>query len=107
MVQMQAQGYLQPDGRLVLTTPHKKPPENKMITFFWEEESTKGVTPTTQKKLKPEQQAILDVLSSLEGEEKASFTKDDLESFEKLERGDFKFGKKPPEFVCNFSATSN
>ena len=90
MVQMQAQGYLQSDGRLILTTPHKKPPENKMITFFWEEESTKSAMPTTQKKLRREQQAILDVLSSLECEEKAHFTKDDLESFEKLERGDFK-----------------
>ena len=90
MVQIQAhQGYFQSDGRLIFNNTLVKPPKNKKVTIFWEEEiETKSKI--TDKKLTPQQQALLDVLASLESINKEDFTPEDLESFERLERGDFK-----------------
>jgi len=85
MVQIQAhQGYFQSDGRLIFNNTLVKPPKNKKVTIFWEEEVL------TDKKLMSQQQTVLDVLASLESINKEGFTPEDLESFEQLERGDFK-----------------
>ena len=85
MVQIQAhQGYFQSDGRLIFSNTFVKPPRNKKVTVLWEEE----IIP--DKKLMSQQQTVLDVLDSLEGIGKEDFTPEDLESFERLERGDFK-----------------
>ena len=84
MVQIQAhQGYFQSDGRLIFSNTFVKPPKNKKVTVLWEEEIVPDKKPTSQ------QQTVLDVLQSLESISK-DFTPEDLESFERLERGDFK-----------------
>jgi len=85
MVQVQAhQGYFQSDGRLIFDNILVQPPKNKKVTIFWEEEIITDTNPTSQ------QQTLLEVLSSLEGISKDDFTPEDLDSFERLERGDFK-----------------
>jgi len=92
MVQIQAhQGYFQSDGRLIFNNTLVKPPKNKKVTIFWEEETiTETELTTTDKKFTSQQQTLLDVLASLESINKEDFTPEDLESFERLERGDFK-----------------
>jgi len=92
MVQIQAhQGYFQSDGRLIFNNTLIKPPKNKKVTIFWEEEIITEIESTvTDKKLKSQQQTLLGVLASLESINKEDFTPEDLESFERLERGDFK-----------------
>ena len=92
MVQIQArQGYFQSDGRLIFNNTLVKPPKNKKVTIFWEEETTAETEIIiTDKKLTSQQQTVLDVLASLEGMSKEDFTPEDLESFQRLERGDFK-----------------
>jgi len=92
MVQIQAhQGYFQSDGRLIFNNALVKPPKNKKVTIFWEEEINAETESTiTNKKLTSQQQTVLDVLDSLESINKEDFTPEDLESFERLERGDFK-----------------
>ena len=85
MVQIQAhQGYFQSDGKLIFNNALVKPPKNKTVTILWEEETI------TDKKILSQQQTVLDVLASLESMDKEDFTPEDLESFERLERGDFK-----------------
>ena len=85
MVQVQAyQGYFQPDGRLIFNNTLIKPPKNKKVTILWEEEIV------SDKKLTSQQQTVIDVLASLESINEEDVTLDDLESFERLERGDFK-----------------
>jgi len=84
MMQIQAhQAYFQSDGRLIFSNTFVKPPKNKKVTILWEEEIIPDKKPTSQ------QQTVLDVLQSLESISK-DFTPEDLESFERLERGDFK-----------------
>jgi len=84
MVQIQAhQGYIQTDGRLIFNNTLIRPPKNKIVTIFWEEE-----VPTEFNS--SQQQTVLDVLTSLESIEKEDLTSDDIEVFERLDRGDFK-----------------
>ena len=92
MVQIQAhQGYFQSDGRFIFNNTLIKPPKNKKVTIFWEEEIITEIESTVaDKKLKSQQQTLLSVLASLESINKEDITPDDLESFERLERGDFK-----------------
>jgi len=87
MVQIQAhQGYFQSDGRLVFTNTLIKPPKNKKVTIFWEEEIiTETETTIANKKLTSQQQTVLDVLDSLESINKEDFTPEDLESFEHID----------------------
>ena len=93
MVQIQAhQGYFQSDGRLIFSNTFVEPPKNKKVTVLWEEE----IVP--DKKTTSQQQTVLDVLESLESISKEDFTPEDLESFERLERGGFelKFEERLP-----------
>lgn len=92
MAQLQAhQGYFQSDGRLIFNNALVKPPKNKKVTIFWEEELiTETESKSTDRSPTSQQQTILDVLASLESINKEEFTPEDLESFERLERGDFK-----------------
>jgi hypothetical protein len=92
MVQIQAhQGYFQSDGRLIFNNTFVKPPKNKKVTIFWEEEIVTEIESiTTDKQLTSQQQTVSDILASLESIKKENFTPEDLESFERLERGDFK-----------------
>ena len=84
MVQIQAyQGYIHANGQLVLDNVLVEPPKNKRVTIFWEEEIETGNNQMSQK------QTLLNVLSSLDSVNKEGFTPEDLESFERLERGDF------------------
>jgi len=85
MAQVQAhQGYFQSDGRLIFNNALIRPPHNKTVTIFWEEE----IVP--DEKLTAQQQTLLDVLASFESIDTEDFTPEDLESFERLERGNFK-----------------
>ena len=84
------QGYFQADGRLIFNNTLVKPPKNKKVTIFWEEEiSTEIESKIVDRTHRLQQQTLLDVLASLETIEE-DCTPEDLESFERLERGDFK-----------------
>jgi len=77
------QGYFQSDGRLVFDNALTKPPLNKKVIFFWEEEVA------AEKNISKQQQAILDALTALEGINSDDFTTDDIDSFERLARGEY------------------
>ena len=77
-------GYFRSDGALIFDNALVQPPKNKKVTVFWEEEII------ADKKSASQQQTVLDILAALESIDEEDFTSEDLESFERLERGDFK-----------------
>ena len=62
-------------------------PDRQRVTMIFEEQAP---FPYSAVDTSSQQQTVLDVLASLESINEEDFTPEDLESFERLERGDFK-----------------
>ena len=92
MAQIQAyQGYFQSDEQFVFNNAFVKPPKNKKVTIFWEDDSTEDEPKNQMQELTPKQRAIvLQVIANLEKINAEPIDKETQASFDAFDRGDFK-----------------